>query len=111
MFAAITLMFVAVVKTASAEGSWCFVMLGDTRGDDNTSNGVSPYLNAMAQEIASLNPRPQFVIVAGDMCNGNCLNTNSPLYPTNGIFTDAAMKAIYKGFFTNWQTAMQPVYD
>jgi hypothetical protein len=111
MFAAITLMAVAVANSASAQNSWSFVMLGDTRGDDNTSNGVSPYLNAMAQEIASLNPRPQFVIVAGDMCNGNCLNTNSPLYPTNGIFTDATMKAIYKGFFTNWQTAMQPVYD
>ena len=111
MFAAITLLAVAVANTASAQNSWSFVMLGDTRGDDNTSNGVSPYLNAMAQEIVSLNPRPQFVIVAGDMCNGNCLTTNSPLYPTNGIFTDAAMKAIYKGFFTNWQTAMQPVYD
>jgi hypothetical protein len=113
MFAAITLMAVAVANSASAQNSWSFVMLGDTRGADNTSNGVSPYLNAMAQEIASLNPRPQFVIVAGDMCNGNCLNTNSPLYPAAaaGNFTNEVAKAIYKGFFTNWQTAMQPVYD
>lgn len=113
MFAAITLMFVAVVKTASAEDSWCFVMLGDTRGDDNTSIGINTNLNTMAQMIASLHPRPQFVIVAGDMCNGNCLNTNSPLYPAAaaGNFTNDVAKAIYKGFFTNWQTAMQPVFD
>ena len=104
-------MSVAAVNTASALNSWSFVMLGDTRGADDTSNGISPYLNTMAQKIASLNPRPQFVIVAGDMCNGNCLNANSPLYPADGVFTNAAMKAIYKGFFTNWQTAMQPVFN
>ncbi len=113
MFAAIALMLVAAVNTASALNSWSFVMMGDTRGADDTSNGISPYLNTMAQKIASLNPHPQFVIVAGDMCNGNCLNTSSPLYPAAaaGNFTNDVAKAIYKGFFTNWQTAMQPVFD
>lgn len=109
MFAAITLMVVAVANSTSAQNSWSFVMLGDTRDANNTSNGVSPYLNAMAQEIASLNP--QLVIVAGDLCNGNCLNTNSPLYPPDGNFTNAAMKAIYAQFFANWKTAMQPVFN
>ena len=84
-------------------------MLGDTRDVNNTTNGVSPYLNAMAQKIASLNP--QLVIVAGDLCNGNCLDTNSPLYPTNGNFSSEAMKEVYAKFFVNWKTAMQPVFD
>jgi hypothetical protein len=109
MFAAITLMAVAVANTASAQNSWSFVMLGDTRDANNTSNGVSPYLNAMAQKIASLNP--QLVIVAGDLCNGNCLDTNSPLCPTNGNFSSEAMKEVYAKFFVNWKTAMQPVFD
>ena len=111
LFAAITLMIVAAAQTASAEESWSFVMLGDTRDADNTSTGISPYLNNIAQKIASLNPRPQLVVMVGDLCNGDALNTDSPLYPTNGSFTDAAMKPVYAGFFTNWQTAMQPVYD
>jgi 3',5'-cyclic AMP phosphodiesterase CpdA len=109
MFAAITLIFVAAANTASAQNSWSFVMLGDTRGDNNTSNGISPYLNTIAQKIASLNP--QLVIVAGDLCNGNCLDTNSPLYPPDGNFTNAAMKAVYAEFFANWKTAMQPVFN
>jgi hypothetical protein len=111
MFAAMTLTVVAVANTASALDSWSFVMLGDTRDGDSTTNGVSPYLNAMAHKIATLNPRPQFVVVAGDLCNGNCLNTNSSLYPTNGNFSSEAMKEIYAKFFTNWKTAMQPVFD
>ena len=109
LFVAMTLMVVAVTKTASAQNSWSFVMLGDTRDGNSTSNGVSPYLNAMAQEIASLNP--QLVIVAGDLCNGNCLDTNSPMCPTNGDFSSQEMKKVYAQFFTNWKTAMQPVFN
>ena len=109
MLVAMTLMVVAVANTASAQNSWSFVMLGDTRDANNTSNGVSPYLNAMAQEIASLHP--QLVIVAGDLCNGNALNTDSPRYPAGGNFTNAATKAIYAEFFANWKAAMQPVFD
>jgi hypothetical protein len=109
MFAAMTMLVVAMPNTASASDSWSFVMLGDTRDANSTSNGVSPYLNTMAQKIHSLHP--QLVIVAGDMCNGNCLDTNSPLYPTNGNFSSDAMKAVYAQFFDNWKTAMQPVYD
>jgi hypothetical protein len=109
IFAAITLVVVAVANSASAQNSWSFVMLGDTRDEDNTSTGISSHLNTIAQKIASLNP--QLVIVAGDLCNGDALNTNSPLYPTNGNFGTPAAKAIYAGFFTNWQTAMQPVFN
>jgi hypothetical protein len=101
MFAAITLMAVAVANTGSAQNSWSFVMLGDTRDDNNTSNGISPYLNTIAQKIASLNP--QLVIVDGDLCNGDALNTNSPWYPAGGgtNFNTAAMKTNYAMFFAN----------
>jgi fructosamine-3-kinase len=109
MFAAITLMVVAATNIASAQKSWSFVMLGDTRGENDTSTGINPNLNIIAQKIASLNP--QLVIVAGDLCNGNCLNTNSPLYPPDTNFNNAAMKAVYAGFFANWKAAMQPVFD
>jgi hypothetical protein len=109
MLAAITLMVVAVANTASAQNSWSFVMLGDTRDDNNTSTGISPYLNTIAQKIASLNP--QLVIMDGDLCNGDALNTKSPWYPADGNFTNAAMKATYAGFFANWKTAMQPIFN
>ena len=111
MFAAITLMAVAVANTGSAQNSWSFVMLGDTRDDNNTSNGISPYLNTIAQKIATLNP--QLVIVDGDLCNGDALNTNSPWYPPGGgtNFNTAAMKTNYAMFFANWKTAMKPVFD
>jgi len=49
--------------------------------------------------------------VAGDLCNGNCLNTGSTNYPPDTNFNSAAMKAVYAKFFSNWKTAMQPVYD
>ena len=87
-----TLMVVAVANTASAQNSWSFVMLGDTRDDNNTSTGISTNLWAIAQKIASLNP--QLVIVDGDLCNGDALNTNSPWYPPGGgnNFNTVAMK-------------------
>src|ERR1035437_6452981 len=99
----------AVANSASAQNRWSFVMLGDTRGENDTSTGINPNLNTIAQKIASLNP--QLVIVAGDLCNGNCLNPNSPLYPPDTNFNNAAMKAVYAGFFANWKAAMQPVFD
>src|ERR1035438_9751834 len=97
MLAAITLIGVAAVNTASAQNSWSFVMLGDTRGENDTATGINPNLNIIAQKIASLNP--QLVIVAGDLCNGNFLNPNSPLYPPDTNFNSAAMKAVYAGCF------------
>jgi 3',5'-cyclic AMP phosphodiesterase CpdA len=109
MFAAIALVVVAATNAASAQKSWSFVMLGDTRGENDTATGINPNLNIIAQKIASLNP--QLVIVAGDLCNGNCLNPNSPLYPPDTNFNNAAMKAVYAGFFANWKSAMQPVFD
>src|ERR1035437_4947998 len=111
MLAAMTLMVVAVANTASAQNSWSFVMLGDTRDDNNTSTGISTNLWAIAQKIASLNP--QLVIVDGDLCNGDALDTLSPWYPPGGgtNFNTVAMKTNYAKFFANWKTAMKPVFD
>src|ERR1035437_8659699 len=109
MFAAITLMAVAVANSASAQNSWSFVMLGDTRGDNDTATGISPYLNTIAQKIDSLNN--ELVMMAGDLCNGDALNTNSPVYQADGNFTKAAAKAIYSCFVANVNTAMQPVFN
>ena len=109
VLAAVTLMAVVAANAASAQNSWSFVMLGDTRDANNTSTGINPSLNTVAQMIAAVNP--ELVIVAGDMCNGNCLAPNSPLYPADGNFTNLAAKAIYAGFFDNWKAAMQPVFD
>ena len=109
MFAAITLIVVAAANSASAQNSWSFVMLGDTRGDNDTSTGINSNLNTLAQKIASLNP--QLVIMVGDLCNGDALNTNSPWYPADGNFTNAAMKATYAGFFATWKAAMQPIFN
>jgi hypothetical protein len=91
------LIVVAVAKSASAQNSWSFVMLGDTRGNrETTTNGVSPYLNAIAQKIATLSP--DLVLVCGDLVNGNDVPTNSPLEN-------------YAIQFTNWMTVMQPVFN
>ena len=97
------------LSNAAQSAEWSFVMLGDTRDDNSTATGVSPHLHTIAQKIASLNP--QLVLVAGDLCNGDCLDPNSPLYPANGNFTDLAAKAIYAGEFSCWKTAMQPVFN
>ena len=88
---------VSFASQSVPQASWSFAMLGDTRGDrDTTTNGISPYLNAIAQKIATLSP--DLVLVCGDLVNGDDVPTNSPL-------ADYALQ------FTNWMTAMQPVYN
>ncbi len=60
------------------KADWTFAMLGDTRGEKSTTTtGVSTNLNVIAQKIASLNP--DLVMVAGDLCNGNDIPSDSPL--------------------------------
>ncbi len=95
---------------SSSTPKWTFVMLGDTRGDSNTDTGISPYLNAIALKIALLNP--QLVVMAGDLCNGDSLSAESKLYPADGDFTSIQTKVnTYDKMFTNWKTAMQPVFN
>jgi DNA repair exonuclease SbcCD nuclease subunit len=72
-------------------------MLGDTRGNGpTTTTGVSPYLNTIAQKMATLSP--DLVLVAGDLCNGNDVPSGSPLED-------------YSIQFANWKAAMQPVFN
>ncbi|MFA6561572.1 MAG: metallophosphoesterase [Verrucomicrobiia bacterium] len=86
-----------LLSAPSLRADWFFAMLGDTRGTGaTTTNGVSPYLNTIAQKIATLSP--ELVLVAGDLVNGNDVPSGSPLEN-------------YAVQFANWKTAMQPVYN
>ena len=83
----------AVLFASPAYGDWSFAMLGDTRGNDSgTDSGVSPYLNAIAQRMAALNPT--MVLVSGDLCSGDL---------AGATYTDFTRQ------FNTWQTAMTPV--
>jgi hypothetical protein len=79
---------------------WSFVMLGDTRGNRTTTNtGIAGELGAIATKIASLSLRPEFVMVAGDLCNGNDLPA------------ETALTLSYTDQFNNWKAAMNPVFN
>ena len=85
---------------AFGEAAWTFVVIGDTRGEPDTTTGVSEYLPAIASKITSLNP--SLVLVSGDLVNGDALDNtpdvNNPRIP-------------YTTQFSNWKTVMKPVYD
>ncbi len=94
---AVVWMGVLFLSASSLRADWSFALLGDTRGEGaTTATGVSPYLNTIAQKMATLNP--ELVLVAGDLCNGNDVPSGSPL-------EDYALQ------FNNWKTAMQPVFN
>ena len=74
-------------------------MMGDTKGEaDKTTTGVSEQLSIIAQKIASLNTKPDLVLVGGDLCCGDELPSDSPLWN-------------YSIQFLNWKQAMKPVFD
>jgi len=85
---------------AFGESSWTFVVIGDTRGEDNTTTGASEYLPAIVSEMTTLNP--SFVLVGGDLVNGDALSdtpdVNNPRIP-------------YATQFANWKEIMKPLYD
>lgn len=85
--------FLPMFLAPAARGDWSFVMLGDTRGPHDTTNGVSPWLNTIATKIAEVHP--DLVLVSGDLVNGN---------DTNGV-----VSLSYAQQFTNWKAAMDPV--
>ena len=127
-----TLLLLGAALNAQA-ATWSFVMIGDTRDEDFTTTGVSPHLNTIAQKIASLSLKPDFVVVVGDLCNGNCLQSATAqatlsgttfgvgvwnpaaLYPANNDFNSTIgignAKTIYSTEFQNWKNTMQPVFD
>ncbi|MCX5705403.1 MAG: autotransporter domain-containing protein [Candidatus Omnitrophica bacterium] len=85
---------------AFGEAAWTFAVVGDTRGEPDTTTGASEYLPAIATKIASLTPN--LVVVSGDLINGdaldNSLDVNNPRIP-------------YATQVANWKAAMKPVYD
>ena len=81
------------VGTGGACGDWTFAILGDTRGEHDTTTGISLNLNTIATKIAEV--KPDLVLVGGDLCNGNSTNGLAPL--------------TYAQQFANWKTAMNPV--
>ncbi|MCX6911423.1 MAG: metallophosphoesterase [Verrucomicrobia bacterium] len=83
----------AVLFLPAASADWSFAILGDTRGNNSgTDSGVSPYLNTIAQRIATLNPT--MVLVPGDLCSGDLAGTSY------GDFMNE---------FNTWKTAMTPI--
>jgi Icc-related predicted phosphoesterase len=88
---------ILLFSAVGVRADWSFVMLGDTRGErETTTTGVSTYLNTIALKIASLNP--DLVLVSGDLVNGNDV-------PDTSILTNYTLQ------FNNWKTAMQPVFN
>jgi len=83
----------AVLFSPPAYGDWSFAMIGDTRGNDaGSDSGVSPYLNTIAQRMATMNPT--MVLVSGDLSSGDLAGS------TYADFTNE---------FNTWKTAMTPV--
>jgi len=97
-----------VPETCEADDSWSFVMMGDTRGTGQpsegavTSTGISVNLSAIAAKIATLHP--ELVLVAGDLCNGNDVYD-----PQTGKTPDAPPVIPYATQFANFNAAMSPV--
>jgi uncharacterized protein with beta-barrel porin domain len=87
-------------RRAFGEAPWTFAVVGDTRGEPDTTTGASEYLPAIATKIASLTPN--LVVVSGDLINGDALDNspdvNNPRIP-------------YATQVANWKAAMKPVYD
>lgn len=82
-----------ILFSPAASGDWSFAILGDTRGNNSgTDSGVSPYLNTIAQQIATMNPT--MVLVPGDLCSGDLAGSSYSDFMTE---------------FNTWKTAMTPV--
>ena len=85
--------FLPMLLAPVARADWSFVMMGDTRGHHDTTNGVSEYLPAIASKIAGLHP--DLVLACGDLVNGDDVNASAGLS--------------YAQQFDNWKAAMAPV--
>ena len=83
---------------AYGTADWSFSVIGDTRGQEDSTTGVSTYLNAIATVMA--NPSsvsggaitPSAALVTGDLINGGALT----------------LPVDYTTQFNNWKTAMVP---
>jgi hypothetical protein len=79
----------AAVSTAAAAAPWRFIVVGDSRGDDNGVN--TAILSEIADRIVA--EQPAFVLFPGDLVEG---------------YTDTEGQISQ---LTTWRTTMQPVYE
>ena len=79
----------AAVSSVSAASPWRFVVVGDSRGDDNGVN--TAILSEIAARIVA--EQPAFVLFPGDLVEGYT--------DTEGLISQ----------LTTWQATMQPVYE
>jgi 3',5'-cyclic AMP phosphodiesterase CpdA len=94
-------MFYRVRGVPPAPQPWSFVVMGDTRAkqaDDPTGYNAA-VVNPMAADIANLTPKPQAVVVLGDLVIGD----------DNGSRTSRTPDLL--GMMRNWKAGMAPVYD
>ena len=79
---------------------WSFVVMGDTRAyQANDPIGYNAAIvNPMAADIANLTPKPQAVVVVGDLVVGDLKGQRTSLTPDMG------------GMLNNWKQGMDPVY-
>ena len=100
---ALALLFVPAI--CAADASWSFVMMGDTRGTGQpsegtvTTTGISVNLHAIAAKITTLHP--ELVLVAGDLCNGDDVYD-----PHTGQTPSNPPVIPYATQFANWNGAM-----
>jgi hypothetical protein len=78
-------------------GTWKFVVFGDTRDAPNTTTGISPYLNTISKGIAA--EKPDLVLFGGDLINGVVV------FPPSNITGKFSVQ------FQNWMDAVSPIYN
>lgn len=80
---------------------WSFVVMGDTRAyQANDPIGYNAAIvNPIAADIANLTPKPQAVVVVGDLVVGDLKGQRTSLTPDMG------------GMLNNWKSGMAPVYN
>ena len=92
--------FFVVSNYGAVPNPWSFVVMGDTRAyQANDPIGYNATIvNPMAADIANLTPKPQAVVVVGDLVVGDLKGTRTLLTPD------------MNGMLNNWKTGMEPVY-
>jgi hypothetical protein len=93
----LTVVFTVEYTKDDSTEAWTFAVFCDTRGDNNDTSGKSGINDALVDALAAaiVNDSCDLVLVPGDMING---------WWANGSTSYAVQ-------FTNWKSAMEPVYS
>lgn len=92
-----TTVTVKPTTTPQPNGTWTFVVFGDTRDHNNTTTGISQYLNTISKGIAA--EKPDLVLFGGDLINGVV------------VFPPSVITGKYSVQFQNWMNAVSPIYN